>query len=541
MKRRYLIGIIGVLILLLAGVGLYRWLRPRQGPGLPVTACVPPGAVYVVETGDARSAWQKIHRHPLFEAFRQMPDYAFLNEVDSILTAYVLHNKTTSGFFRHRPFALSAHLVAGNDYDFLYMLDLGKVYPLSRLLPVVKPLLPRSIAIRPFRIEGREAWKITGWTDDPLYVTNRGNVLLLSFSYQIIRQSLLAETNYRLDSLMRTVDGRAPFRFYFDYGQLPRFVQAFGMRPQTTVYTLARQWDKSILGIRPGPPRAVAEGITQARPGSVMAALLADNPARASRAAAVLPASTMVYTALTVKDFSRFYTDLLRQLSQSDPDQVSSYFRYAQQLEKYFQINVERDILAWMGPEIGVAKWGDAQTLTAALIIRTNDADLARRRLDEINRKLEKRSPVHFKSFRYEGHTIHYLHQKNFFRLLFGPWLGAITTPYYTVLEDYVIFSNSARDLEQLIDAYLQGNTLEKTATAGPFLDEGPRRSHLHVFIRPPALYSWTYRHGTASQRQSLRAYYPLFQRIRMMRMDWNVRDSLSIDTYMALQLEKHH
>jgi len=535
MKKKKIL--IPLLLLLLAGGGFW-WYAAHRQPAVTVspTAFVPPGSVYILQTDDAYKAWNEIHRHPLWQATGQVPSYAFLQELDSLLHYYITENKTTRRFFKKRPFVMSAHLVRQNDYDFLYLIDLKKNYPAGQIIRWLKPFLPRQVTIKSLRINGHPAWKVSGWTDEPFYFSLRDNILLVSFSYQIIRQSLYTPANRSLDNFFDEYTSSGLIHFYFDYNKLPAFIATFGIKPGKTVYTLSHELEKSLLDVDLGHPVSQATGITIADSSAQIIPLLGHKKPPQSRVWRILPASTILYTSLSVDDFTRFYQQLLTNMRQTRPGSTDTYLYYKQQLKKFFGIDLEKDLLSWMGPELGLAKWGDPLAPTAALLIQTRNPEEARRHLENVNRLLRKRSPVHFKSFDYEGYTIAYLHQKNFFKWLFGSWLNEITTPYYVWMDDYVIFSNSARDLEQLIDARIQGQTLAGLRSFEKVRKQISGGSHFRFMVKPPALYDGAYRLASPADRQQLSEYYPLMHQIDFLVADWTIDNEREVETRLVVE-----
>jgi antitoxin component YwqK of YwqJK toxin-antitoxin module len=85
----------------------------------------------------------------------------------------------------------------------------------------------------------------------------------------------------------------------------------------------------------------------------------------------------------------------------------------------------------------------------------------AKEKMAFIEKKVKKRTPVNVKVLTYKDYTIHYIELKGFFALFFGKMFDKFEKPYYTYIEDYVVFSNSPASILSLIEDYEQGRLLK--------------------------------------------------------------------------------
>ena len=85
-------------------------------------------------------------------------------------------------------------------------------------------------------------------------------------------------------------------------------------------------------------------------------------------------------------------------------------------------------------------------------------------RMEVIEKKIKRRSPVKIKSVNYKDFEINYVEMKGFFRLFFGKLFDKFEKPYYTYVDDYVVFSNKAASLLSFVEDYEQKNLLKNNA-----------------------------------------------------------------------------
>ncbi len=98
------------------------------------------------------------------------------------------------------------------------------------------------------------------------------------------------------------------------------------------------------------------------------------------------------------------------------------------------------------------------------LAIRAKSIKDARKNMEFIEKKIKRRSPVKIKSVNYKDFEINYVEMKGFFRLFFGKLFDKFEKPYYTYVDDYVVFSNKAASLLSFVEDYEQKNLLKNNA-----------------------------------------------------------------------------
>ena len=85
----------------------------------------------------------------------------------------------------------------------------------------------------------------------------------------------------------------------------------------------------------------------------------------------------------------------------------------------------------------------------------------ARKNMEFIEKKIRRRTPLRIKTVDYKGFEINYVEMKGFFRLFFGGLFDKFEKPYYTYVDDYVVFSNKASSLLSFVEDYDQKNLLK--------------------------------------------------------------------------------
>ena len=158
--------------------------------------------------------------------------------------------------------------------------------------------------------------------------------------------------------------------------------------------------------------------------------------------------------------------ELENALSVHDKQLYDSYQSSRKKIESLFGISLEENFLSWMSGEFAITQsepglLGHDPELILA--IRAKSIKDARKNMEFIEKKIKRRTPVKIKSVTYKDFEINYVEMKGFFRLFFGKLFDKFEKPYYTYVDDYVVFSNKAASLLSFVEDYEQKNLLEDT------------------------------------------------------------------------------
>jgi len=176
-------------------------------------------------------------------------------------------------------------------------------------------------------------------------------------------------------------------------------------------------------------------------------------------------------------------------------------------VEKLLGIDVQKDFFDWIGEEISFVKLrpkDQARMEDVVVTIHSKDIELAKEGMGRIVKQIKRRSPVKFEVEAYKNFDIYILAQKGLFKLFFGKLFNKLEKPYFTYIEDFVVFSNSLEALKETVDDYLKGHTLSHNKEFMDFMGEFESKSNVSVFIQMPKLYENMQSFSTPDTKNSL-------------------------------------
>ena len=185
----------------------------------------------------------------------------------------------------------------------------------------------------------------------------------------------------------------------------------------------------------------------------------------------------------------------------------TEYMDNIHKIEKYLNISVQEDFVSWVDDEFALLELKSAKKGTdneVALIFKAGNIEKAKDRLEHIEKMIRIRTPVKFKSVDYQGYRISYLSVKGLFKALLGKFFARYDKPYYTVLNNYIIFSNHPQTLESIIDDYLSKKTLAKSESFKNFKSNLKDESTIFVYLNTPNVYQNMQNIATPSTKLSM-------------------------------------
>ena len=203
----------------------------------------------------------------------------------------------------------------------------------------------------------------------------------------------------------------------------------------------------------------------------------------------VLPTNTALFTSIGFDDFSDFYNRFDAHYASTDPEGYEDIEKARKRVERLLKIEFERDFFSWMSDEIVTAVVPVNGRYSYFAMLRFSDIDLTEERLSYIAERIDRlRCDLRKPTTRV---SIRYLELKGFFRLFFSKLFSRIEKPHYSIIEDYVVFTNDTTSLQYMIDAYLAREVLEQDDAYNDFMDEFEKTSNVFTYLRTENLYRY--------------------------------------------------
>ncbi|MCK5538097.1 MAG: DUF3352 domain-containing protein [Bacteroidales bacterium] len=501
------------LIVIIGAGGVYLYYNNfRQIEQQDIFNAVPNNAIFVIETSNAPKAWDEFTQSDIWAHLSQNPNLAeidtYMIDFQEIL-AYPGVSAVFHGGLTDRKVLLSAHMIGGNDYDFMYIIDMKKA---PNFMALTKALKLTGFDVKDRKYKGEKIIELhDNLSKDVIYITLFDNLLLVSYVGNLIEDALLHRLenkwnkNPNFIKVANTVRNTQLANFYFNYKLFPSFVNVFSDEKTESLDDIAKQIAFSAYSLDIDDKFIKLNGYTSldSLP-SYFKALANVNPGK-SRIHEILSDQTAFLMSIGFEDFNTFYAELTNQYTAESPEDFEDIQSNVENLEKLLKINLQANLFNWIGQEIAFAKFRpDAETRVEDVIvaIHANDIQLAKDGFGHIIQQVERRSPVKFSMIVYKNFEISFLDVKGFFRVFLGKLFEKLEKPYITYIEDYVILSNSLPAIKKAIDDYALGQTLGRSEKFVDFRDNFSPKSNVSMFIQMPKMYTNLYQFSSLEDRK---------------------------------------
>lgn len=524
-KRKSLL----VIFLILISVSLYSFYTfyIDNNDNLKSIYLVPEDAVYIIETQDPIDNWNEVSKSDIWNHlntnsyFNELAES--LNKIDTIFK----QEKSIFDRIGNREILISAHVYKPKKYDFFYVVDLQKIAKLNILKNHLNSFTNSNYKISKRKYHNQEIIEVYDVKErETLHISFIKNQMIASYVHTLVEASI---DQYKEPKIGRNLDfievekevGYGDmFRLYVQYKHLNEYLKVFSNDSGALTKTLSNSLHFSGFNFDVDDNTITANGITNYNEEVSLYLKSLQNSGHSSRKIAeIAPKQTALYLSFTFDSFEEFYTNFENVLKEN-PEEFKTYLDGTEQIENFLKIDLKKNFVSWVDDEIALIQLHSTVTDSkkdVAFILKTTDSDDAKKNLHFILEQIRKRSPVKFKEVSYKGHAINFMDIKGFFKILLGDLFKEIDKPYFTIIDDYVVFSNHPNTLKSIITSYINDDTLENFESFEDFDNNFDSRSNIFAYINAPNLYNSAYNFLDASTRKQLsdnKDYFICFSQI---------------------------
>lgn len=513
-KKRILFGILGLIVLYLCYLAYIFILSPKTN--LQSIYLIPKDAVFIIESEQPVESWEKISKSEGWRHLKKNDYFSELTENIQRVDTVFNDNHKLFEFFDNRSLFISIHMISPKDYGIFYVLDLKRIAKLQLLKTYLNTLLDDGYVLSKRTYHNHEILEVHDReSKETMYLSFIKNQLVASYTHTLVESSIdqymepVLGRNLNFLEINQKVGHEDLFRMYVQYHYFDDYIEMYSDRPSDWVKRVSENFlfsgfyfdlDKNST--------LTANGYTNISAVNEYYLEALQKSGKAERSIPeVAPNSTALYISYGFDSFVEFYKNF-EMVQQNDPEQFESYQAGIAKVEKFLKIDVKEHFVSWIGDEIAVLQIQSHITKgknDVALVLKANDAEDAKTNLDFVVEQIRKKTPVKFKAVNYKGYEINFLSIKGFFKLLLGGRFDEFDKPYFTQIDDFVIFSDSPNTLKGIIDKVSQGDILATSEEFKNFDEKFDSESTVFVYSNVPLLFDNMYALADTPTKQKMR------------------------------------
>ena len=436
---------------------------------------VPEDAAFIIQSSAPIEDWGKFSGSETWQCLKKAKSFEEVTKSVEKLDSVVRSNKVLLSLVGERDMLISLHKIRATDWDFLLVLDMQKASKMDLLKDQVETVLVMS----GFTVTNRmhNGVNILEMRDpdtrDVFYTAFVDNHLVGSYTSGLVESAIDSRNKPKIGldhsfiEAEKKVSGKGLVRVFINYARIPQFMSIYLGTRNEYVDLFSNSMNFAGLYLNMDKDRMEVKGYTFKKDSvdPYITALL-NSGKHKMKAHEILSGRTALYTNIGFDNPLTFVKELENALSVHDKQLYDSYQSSRKKIESLFGISLEEIFLSSLTAEMAITQTepgllGHAPELILA--IRAKSIKDARKNMEFIEKKIKRRTPVKIKSVTYKDFEINYVEMKGFFRLFFGKLFDKFEKPYYTYVDDYVVFSNKAASLLSFVEDYEQKNLLEDT------------------------------------------------------------------------------
>ncbi|MEO0507733.1 MAG: DUF3352 domain-containing protein [Bacteroidota bacterium] len=477
---------------------------------------IPKDAVFVVESEHPVKSWEKVSES---EAWSHLIKNDYFSELTSnIQRVDTIFNdqRKLFEFLDDRSLFISIHMISPKDYGIFYVLDLKRIAKLKLLKTYLNTLLNDNYTLSKREYKAHEILEIFDRNSKKtLYLSFIKNQMIASYTHALVEASIdqynepVLGRDLNFIEVNQKVGYEDLFRVYMQYDYFDEYFRRYSDRPGDWVKRLSENFLFSGFHFDLERNSTItANGYTNISfANEYYLEALQKSGTAARTIPQIAPKRTALYLSYGFDSFSEFYQNF-EAVQENNPEQFASYRSGIQKLEKFLKIDIKENFVSWIGDEIALLQIQSNITKgknEVAVVLKTRDKDDAKTNLDFVLNQIRKKTPVKFKAVSYKGYDINFLSIKGFFKILLGNRFDALDKPYFTAIDDYVVFSNNPNTLKEIINNVVDKQTLSDSEDFQAFNKKFERKSSLFVYSNIPVLYDNMYALADGTTRSQMR------------------------------------
>ncbi len=439
---------------------------------------IPSSAAVIIEVNRFDKLYQGLEKSGWVKLSEKDDLFQKSNAQLQQLSQALLKNPESQSFFTSSPFFVSLHMIGTNHSTFLFTRGIGDQ---STQWQQIQEKIRQSYQPQAREYDGATIFSAKVEEIDLVYSSYQ-NVLFISPEVALIEDairqinsgiSLLQDARFK--KLRSTANKKDDANIYVQYKNAPDFFGQFFSKGQTSWLKDLSQWTELDMVCK--SDGLLMNGLSFSSDSiHHTLTLFSDNDPQRLSLFEVAPKNTAIAVFMGVNDFGKYHQKYKEQLRANN-----QLMRYLKNVETIGKVeDVENDFLSWIESEFGffITETKTAPAENSFAVFKTKDQQLAIRSLGRLSNDYTEK---------YRGYQLNQISYNSLFGTLMGDLFQDIKKPYYTALDNYIVFANSQAGLRAVINSWLARNTLAYDNHFSQFYDHLNPRSNVLVYAKNPA------------------------------------------------------
>lgn len=456
---------------------------------------IPSNAAFILASGDPLESWETVSESKIWQHLKQNPNFEKITKTADHLDSMFRTNDWLD-FIGNKEFLIAAHPVQ-DAYEYLYIMDLARVSYLQDIKYYLHSLLDENFRVTHRKFGGIEITELYNTVQkQTLYISFIENLVVVSLTPTLTESAILQyiqppEKDIYFLEITDELGFGGLVRAYVNFNGFMTYLDQFA-NDNASLNLLKHTLRYAGFSLAVEDDALAFNGYLNINDtvNSYLRALYASGKG-SHDFLKIVPATSSYFISLGFEDFPAF-VEKLEQTLDNNPEQKRSYLENRALMESFLRVDLNKSFVSWVDNEIVLLQTRSktkAGVEAYALLLKTTNPDSATVGLQRIREQIKRRTPVKIKSVDYKGHAIHYMAVKGFFKVFLGRLFDKFDKPYYSMVGDWVIFSNHPRTIKNIIDATETESTLFYDEDFQLHYDALSDQTSVYAYINTPEIF----------------------------------------------------
>ena len=503
-----------LIFVLLVGISIMYIILPSKQEQNNPLALIPNNAIVIAETNNPWNNWQEVRNSEPWQYIQTHPYLQEMMEGISDFDTLFQKNENLMELLNDRTVYFSMHLMPNLELGYLYAIDLKSLSRLALFKTQLKNWLEPDYLVTESSINNHEVIEIYERDSaERFFVAIIDHQLVVSYERKLLQEALdgyKVRDWYKADNFeeLHLELEEDQVRFLIQFSELEDFLNRYAAEDSGFTAQLGQNFTFSGLNFSIDKDNVLqAEGSTLIAQNSKSYIEALHNSGSSERTAyTIAPIRTGLYLSYTFDNLELFIENL-KASSVVDEKEVNSYEENIEKLSKFLDFDLMQSLIDWVDSEVSIFQFESAfevNKIEMVLGLRVKDKKIAAQELGRFERQIRRKTPIKFETINYYNHEIRYLALKGFFKVFFGKLFQNFEKPYYTLINDVVVFADNPNALKTMIKAHVEETTMDYSQSFTKFNRRFNDQVPVFAYVNTPVLYETLLSYADYEMRQSL-------------------------------------
>jgi hypothetical protein len=480
MLRKIIFGIV-VGIIVFGGIYWFIYTKEARTPISDGINAIPTDAAIIFESKQAKNTWKKLSQtNIMWEDLLGTESVSQINKQGQYIDSLISANQDISELLDNHSVFISAHVSETKSYDLLYVYSLPNLTYKSTLENFIKTINDNK-KFPSNEFEGTSISTIQPKGKNPLFFTFLNGTLIMSAKQTLVETSIANDKNFSkiINSAGKNVDGN----IYLNYKKFPNLIDNFIFPTvKKDNSSLSNFADYSGWDITIKPNVLELNGFTLSNDSSAnFLSLFSKQKPQSIELTKIIPSKTATMLFFGMSNIKSFHEDYKKYLSAKQHTKEPE--EYINKINNKYHLDIETTMLSWMDNEMALVITEPTSTdftNNSFAVIHSNNIDNAVQTLNDLSKSVnveEKTDTVNYKS-----HVINHLNLPQLLPQLLGWQFNKVTENYFTNIDNYIVFANTADALKDFIDDFESNKTLANDKNYKAFSENISAETNVYLY-----------------------------------------------------------